>query len=255
MNPLDIMAQLLGVDRRVGGFVLAGLGLLAASAIFISWRIEPAVAVNVALRIAGLAVLTIVLSRIHGVAATLLAWLLVLLLSAYAILFAVQTLCDSCLRPPVMQAGCFPNPFQRGCPLAPAFAPEPAPCPEAIGGGGPLATPPAAGVPAVGPEQASRVFIQFAGALSREAVIELAQALTARGWPVQGADRGGERITSAFGLNEVRFFHPEDAALARALADELGAMAGMAAAPAVADLSRAGLRAPRGQLEVWISRR
>ena len=49
----------------------------------------------------------------------------------------------------------------------------------------------------------------------------IAAKLVAQGWPIQGADQGGERYDHAAGLNEVRFFHPDDKARAEALAQEL----------------------------------
>lgn len=47
-----------------------------------------------------------------------------------------------------------------------------------------------------------RVYIQFAGC-GRDRIVELAASLVAAGWRVEGADRGGERIKAAEGMNEV----------------------------------------------------
>ncbi|MFN3615137.1 MAG: hypothetical protein ACK4WC_11350, partial [Rubrimonas sp.] len=70
-----------------------------------------------------------------------------------------------------------------------------------------------------------------------------------RGWRVEGADQGGERLSSAFGLNEVRYFNPEDAGAAAALAEAVAAALG-GEVPQVRDFTR--LAARPGHLELWI---
>jgi hypothetical protein len=50
-----------------------------------------------------------------------------------------------------------------------------------------------------------KVFTQFAGTYKREQIVELAGALKNSQWNVQGADRGGERTSSATGFNEIRY--------------------------------------------------
>ncbi|MBS2014396.1 MAG: hypothetical protein JST00_16025 [Deltaproteobacteria bacterium] len=95
------------------------------------------------------------------------------------------------------------------------------------------------------------VRILFAG-FERERVVDLASRLTAGGWNVIDAERGGERMGSMEGLNEVRFFHPDDARRAAALA--AAATIDPRKALAVRDLSRSTYRkADTGHLEVWIS--
>jgi hypothetical protein len=97
-----------------------------------------------------------------------------------------------------------------------------------------------------------RVYIQFAG-YQRDQIVALAKALVAAGWRVEGADRGGERIAAAKGMNEVRYFNAADAERAAALV-----AATTAWAPdkrfQVIDLSASayGQAAP-GLLEIWIS--
>lgn len=96
-----------------------------------------------------------------------------------------------------------------------------------------------------------RVYIQFAG-YGRDRIVELAQRLAASGWRIEGADRGGERIAAAAGMNEVRFFHPADADRAAALA------AAVTPAPEgglkVVDLSQGSYAQPApGLLEIWVS--
>ncbi len=48
------------------------------------------------------------------------------------------------------------------------------------------------------------VYVQFAGAITRDAVRTFMKQLRAAGWEVQGVDGGGERTTKADGLSVVR---------------------------------------------------
>lgn len=98
------------------------------------------------------------------------------------------------------------------------------------------------------------IFMQFAGSLQRERIVALAQALSAQGWKMQGADRGGERTAAAAGFNEVRFFYPEDRQYAEALAAAIIGIADWVPEMRVVDLSASGYKPPRGQLEIWTSR-
>ena len=97
------------------------------------------------------------------------------------------------------------------------------------------------------------IYIQFAG-FDRDAVKQIAKDLVALGWPIQGADQGGERYAHAAGLNEVRFFHPDDKVRADVLALELsGTMAGKAVKVLDVSDSAYAMDTP-GHLEVWISK-
>ncbi|WP_238364238.1 hypothetical protein [Mesobacterium pallidum] len=198
------------------------------------------------------------------------------------------------LRTPVpllIEARCFANPWHQGCPLGPLVAAEVAAVevvppeeqsvvigdpsgpddPEDPDTNPPTGTAPAperdseAGVRAIAeglgtaytPDgQTNRVFVQFAGALSRDKVIWVSKALRdTLGWNVQGADSGGERTAAANGVDQVRYFRPADRELAMALArayNALGVWDGFE------PLSVALLRGfegsvPPGHLEVWTS--
>lgn len=98
------------------------------------------------------------------------------------------------------------------------------------------------------------VFMQFAGNLQRETIVELAQALSAEGWRMQGATRGGERTAAASGLNEIRYFHQEDRLYAEALARSIMDKVDWIPSMEVRDLSRSRYNPEKGQLEIWISR-
>jgi hypothetical protein len=98
----------------------------------------------------------------------------------------------------------------------------------------------------------SRIFIQFAG-YKRDYVIKIAAMLSQSGWRVAGAERGGERVTTAAGLNEVRYFNPADMALAAALKDALQAeMPGKDIKLQDLSATRYGT-AETSLMEIWIS--
>ncbi|WP_086735448.1 patatin-like phospholipase family protein [Erythrobacter colymbi] len=92
-----------------------------------------------------------------------------------------------------------------------------------------------------------RVYIQFAGRLTREQIEGLNRSLKANGWNTQGDS--GERIASAYGFNEVRYGGNNAAAAAQ-----------LAAAINASKLTSRKLRTVRVQivgdrnLEVWISK-
>lgn len=145
---------------------------------------------------------------------------------------------------------CFAGPMQPGCPGSPDYTGET------------LARAPVTAVTEVEPTDtpfpatsAGRVFIQFAGSLQRERMIELAQGLIKAGWDVRAADQGGERTAAAAGTNDVRFFYPEDKpaaeALAKAVIDHADWIGGEMT---VRDLSKAGFKTRKGTLEIWTSR-
>lgn len=92
-----------------------------------------------------------------------------------------------------------------------------------------------------------RVFIHFAGTITREQITALAGTLRAGGWRVQG--ESGQRIPNATGYNEVRYSAETDRAAAEALA---AALTRAAVAGAPVRTNRLSIIRP-GVLEVWIS--
>jgi hypothetical protein len=95
-----------------------------------------------------------------------------------------------------------------------------------------------------------QVFVQFAGALSRDDVRAMMRRLSEAGWSVQGVEGGGERTPAAAGLREVRYSAAADEAAAKALARAVQASS-LVSRPIVTKLSG---EAEKGALEVWISR-
>ncbi|KXG87597.1 hypothetical protein [Agrobacterium bohemicum] len=92
-----------------------------------------------------------------------------------------------------------------------------------------------------------KVFIQFAGLITRESIQDLNAALKAGGWRVQSDS--GERIRSAAGINEIRYKTGEDKAAAEALAKAISASRIASVPLAVKQVSLVDT----GTLEVWIS--
>ena len=93
------------------------------------------------------------------------------------------------------------------------------------------------------------VWIQFAGSLRREQMIDLGRQIAAN-WTVPGANRGGERIGAAAGLNEIRFGPSSDEAAARLLAVEVAQTSIVSGRPSI----RRVPSIPPKSLELWISR-
>ncbi|MEP3783203.1 MULTISPECIES: hypothetical protein [Paracoccaceae] len=95
-----------------------------------------------------------------------------------------------------------------------------------------------------------KVYIQFAGDITRTSMRLLARDLVSLGWKVQGSDAGGERTSAASGLNQIRYFSKLDAPKAQQLANDLGQF--WDEEISTKDFSRAYPNA-NGQLEIWIS--
>lgn len=93
-----------------------------------------------------------------------------------------------------------------------------------------------------------RVFIQFAGPITRSEIVDLNRSLHDAGWNVQGAS--GERIATALGLNEVRYSADAD----RAAAEALAAILGKSGIPGQSVTARRVKVVRPGTLEIWISR-
>jgi hypothetical protein len=98
-----------------------------------------------------------------------------------------------------------------------------------------------------------RVYIQFAG-YGRDEIVELAGDLVAEGWRVEGADRGGERIKAAEGMNEVRYFNAADAERANALVASAAVWAPQTTFKVVDLSASVYAQTSPGLLEIWVSK-
>jgi hypothetical protein len=248
----------LGLNRQatmiaVGGFVVMALAIglvqLADDDTLTFWRLLVAQV--------GLMVFMLVITQLPLLARRLVAWVVALCFASTVVAATVQSVTENRFRPPLALASCIISfYFADSCQSSPAtvgaagagligvaFAQE---------GSGSQTSPALTGAALTQAQAEARLFIQFAG-YQRGDVVTLALQLAEGGWKVEGGERGGERVATAAGLNEVRFFNPDDAALAAALAKAV-----QAHSPGkrfkVQDLSASSYgKARPGLLELWIS--
>lgn len=248
----------LGINRQatkiaVGGFVVMALAIglvqLADDDTLTFWRLLVA---QVALM-----VFMLVITQLPLLARRLLAWVVALCFASTMITATVQSVTENRFRPPLALASCIISfYFADSCQSSPANVSGMASgligAAFAQGSTDAAPTSPLTGAALAEAQRQARLFIQFAG-YPRDEVVKLASMLSATGWTVEGGDRGGERVRTAAGLNEVRFFNPGDAALAATLANALqDAKPGTVIK--VQDLSASSYgKAQPGLLEVWVS--
>jgi hypothetical protein len=257
LTPFEIVSKALYVDKATAQVISGGLFLLAVAALVITWQINPDDLYRVGIFIVVFSIFALVLAHLPGIMSRLLAWFVVLTSISYGALFAFQFVSNSYFTPPVMRAGCFLSPWEQNCPLnelqSVSSAVEPSPAIPGDSDGAPLPSTAATDSGSPGAvdtlTEGRQVWIHFAGDLSRERVIELAAALGDAGWTVVDAGRGGERISSAYGLNQVRYVDPDDLGAAQQLARRISA-SGLVGTVDVRDFTHL---ANRGLLEVWIS--
>ena len=266
LTPGSILERLFKVDPRIARVLLVGLAVLAAIAMVGAWRIDPSRILPTFLWLAGGYVVFAFLANMPGWMGALLGGLACFGFAGYLCLFSVQLVAQNSLTPPLMAAGCFFSPAQQGCPMN--VLPTARAGPTEVAGVAPEAgTRGAADLSfgeAVGdapqwedPElragagETYQVYIQYADRrLDGGRVASLAQELANAGWWVSSELR---QLASAYGLNEVRYFHEEDRPAALELAAEVAALAPWAEEVRVRDFTRAGEEAPQGLLEVWVS--
>lgn len=175
--------------------------------------------------------------------------LLFLFAVVYASCFFVQVITNNSFAA-IPRAPCFYLLTAQGCPLSTDYtavdvAAAPAETVEPVAPSGPVRT-----------THQGAVYVHFAGALDRAEVTKVTQELAGLGWRMQDGARGGDRIGTAAGLNEVRYFREADREAAEQLAATYSALATWTtgAPMKVRDLSKAGLRTAPGLLEIWTSR-
>lgn len=259
MEPFFKAIQLsLGINRQatmiaVGGFVVMALAIglvqLADDDTLTFWRLLVAQV--------GLMVFMLVITQLPLLARRMLAWVVALCFAFTVVAATVQSVTENRFRPPLALASCIISfYFADSCNSSPAIV--------SSGGPGMIGAafaqesttrsliPILTGFALAEAQKRSKLFIQFAG-YQRGEVVKLAKLLEEAGWTVQGNERGGERVKTAEGLNEVRYFNPKDAAVAAALARTLQAAQPLKTVT-VQDLSGSSYgMAQAGLLEVWVS--
>ena len=278
LTPTSVLEKLFKVDPGVARVLLIGLGVFAAIALVGAWQIDESRILPTFVWLAAGYVIFAFLANMPGWLSTFLGSFACLGFAAYVGIFAVQLVGQNVFTPPMMAAGCFFSPAQRGCPMnlvpqrpapamvaaiAPTVPPEPGEDPalsfgDAAPGGLPAPAPPRAwNGPSeqptfrAGSGETYRVYVQYSDrGLAADRVQALAQVLADSGWWV-ASDL--DALASAYGLNEVRYFHEQDRPAALALADEVAEMAPWLDSVRVRDFTRAGEDVRPGLLELWIS--
>lgn len=95
-----------------------------------------------------------------------------------------------------------------------------------------------------------RVWIQFAGNIKREEMVDFGRKIQIKWKETPGAERGGERTQNAAGLQEVRYGPEEDRAAAIRLTNDINAMEFISTMSEPRQFSKI----PPRSLEIWVSR-
>ncbi len=232
MTPLDVIKQLLKSNPLVGNFILGGLGLIAAAAIAVSWHINVEYALLLGLGILALAFLVYLATTVvsHSPAlGTAFAWgiFAIFLLWSGSVLAATVLQNESWMPPPYCIIKFW------------------APCAQQNQA---VAKETSVSVPSRARQY--KVYLQFAGKISRDEMRHLASLLHNQGhWDIEGGGRGGERTEAAVGYNEVRYRDDADAASAEALANQIQQV-NVTGHQIVTDQNPV---VKPGSLEIWIS--
>lgn len=261
MPQFDLFSKLLKINPLAGKFVTIGLLVLTAAAVVVSFGVALDSLIRTGAVVIAFSVAVFILVNLHGLLIRVIGWVLTIAFCVWLSALVAQTLTGgkiSWLAP----TQCLIFPLSNSCAITQGSTTEMVtaaldetdpPADDAAqpdrGGDAPQA-------PEVAPHPPVKaVFVQFAGLLSREDITEYATTLTEEGWPVEGAERGGERTGKSAGLNEIRFFHPEDRPAAEILAVRSSELSPAGHALSVRDLSETAFSTPDnvGVLEVWIS--
>ena len=241
-SPLAVLSELQKTSPVTARIIYIALGVVFFGSTASMYAIAPEQVPRVAISIAFAAVILLIAGNFYGLISTVLAWFATMAAIVWTSAFMLQTLSGDAVLP--LRAGCFFHPWQIGCP---AEAPSKKRYVGTREGQNDVPVP----APEVGP---NKVYVQFAGSIVRNDLVENVSKLVEAGWNVQGANRGGERTSAAYRLNEVRFFRKEDEALANQLAINFADEVSWTDKLKTVNLSDAGYSTPKGYLEVWTSK-
>lgn len=254
LDPIKTLQTALKINRPAATLLTGGFLVLALAVVLGNQLQDSGLTFwHIPLALLGFSILVAVFARMPQTLSTVACWTLVILALLFAVGVTGQILAGNTL--PYAKLDCLTGFLKPGaCNTSPAIVPGAgeAEVPAAVD---PEAeTDASASDPAVAQvdRQTGEVYIQFAG-FERDAVKEIAKTLLDLGWPIQGAELGGERYAHAAGLNEVRFFNPDDKGRAEQLARDLSAaMAGRTVKVLDVSDSSYAMDTP-GHLEIWIS--
>jgi len=265
MPALTTYANMLKINPGAGKFLAAGIGVLAAAAIVISWGsdIDDLKIGAIYIIVFAFIVSILMVIRSDKMMRTVISWILIAAFGAW-----VLGLVGSVFN--------LPNSLpSTACYLRlPMMTPRQ--CEAELGGGaddlqiGQLENQPAArGAFGIMPrqsqiwtvqealsmpvptQQSGLVYLQFANPVTRPDIIALADELVGLNWQVQGAEDGGEQVKEGPEGNEVRYFKDSDREAAIELARTLHSLHPEQPVT-VRNFTRLGSYVREGTLEIWL---
>ena len=261
MPQFDLFSKLLKINPLAGKFVTIGLLVLTAAAVVVSFGVALDSLIRTGLVVIAFSVAVFILVNLHGLLIRVIGWVLTIAFCVWLSAVVAQTLTGGKITW-LASTQCLIFPLSNSCAITQDSTTEAiAALDEDTAPAADDATQPDRGgstpdEPAVAPHPPVKaVFVQFAGLLDRADIAEYATTLAEEGWPVEGAEQGGERTGKSAGLNEIRFFHPEDRTAAEALALRSTQLSPAGHPLSVRDLSDTKFASAGniGVLEVWIS--
>jgi hypothetical protein len=258
MTPTAVLQKLLSTNKHIATFILAGLAVLAAATIAVSWIGQNPDALLIAAYVLGFAFLVSMATHIVRNERTraVIGWVLTGLIVVFflGLVESAVSLTGRLPTPACYVRILWEHPKSCELRLFPAVNVLHDTAPRWLARvDGPeqlwLAQDTAPRVP---PYTVGPIFLQFGGRIDRDTAINIATRLSALGWPVEGGAQGGEQLAILPDTNEVRFFDPAAMDAAMELARTIKAER-PGTDIAVRDFSKSGLITPTGLLEIWLS--
>lgn len=243
MSPTGFLKEWSEKNPKQSAIVLAGVACFAAVAVVLGFGIDLQSNIKNVYYIIGAGVSVVILSRMlnNEIMSSTFTWFVFILAVLWTIAFIIY---KAVLLPPLhhQRLACVVQFWEECKIVADNVAEASAPPIES------KITAAIASVPKAEIGKNLKVYVQFAGSISRDKVRAMMRDLESKNWAVQGAQGGGERTVLAAGQSEVRY-SGDNAAAAEALAKAVTAygISGQPVKPVKNQL------VPVGQLEVWIS--
>lgn len=243
MSPLEFLREWSKNNPRLSSIVLSGVACFAAVAVVLSFGINLETNVKNVYYIIGVGVSAAIIAEVinNKIISSVIAWFCFILMICWTSAFVIYKamILDATHH---QRLACVVR-FWEECKLvADNIAEETAPKVES------KITLAVSSVPKAEIGRTLKVFVQFAGSISRDAVRTMMRDLESKNWAVQGTQGGGERTIRAAGQSEVRY-SGDNAAAAEALAVAVTAygISGRPVKPVRNPLVASD------ELEVWIS--
>lgn len=261
-------------DKDVGLYIAAGLVVLFAAIVAVQTGVPldgvQAFAIFIGKAVVGAAVLIFIFHTLRGsLVVRIIANVFVVAFSLYVLAGMAQMMTGNRLTPPLATWGCMANPMKSGCDNSSSVSTASLSAEQAdavvekefieplvitnttVTNGEAMSI-----VEAFVPPEGNLVIVHFSGAIQRSDVLAAAEQTLAAGWTMPEDDRGGERLASAAGLNEIRYFNAADELAAQELVKIYAESASWINAESftIRDLSAAGFNPQSDhQFEIWTS--